>query len=176
MACKSRRRYKKRSKSRTRVISKRKRGRRRRRPIYFGGGNNEDQESSCVCIAGSALKKSKIHFAGKNLRHQLPLLKVLRDIKPEQRTIILAHLDNQGCSTVINSVKKVLHNKKLNNHTRKKLIKTLSSQKNLFRKLISSKKGKDRKQLLPAVGSGLGLVLGTAIPLLLELARRKKWI
>jgi len=122
-----------------------------------------------------ACKKKKSNSEGK-FRRQIPLLKVLKDLKPEARAIILASLDSSSCNEIVSCVRKVLQGKKLNSRTKKRIAKALSPQKNLYRDLINTNSFKAKKEILPKLGGSISLILSAAIPILLEIARAKKWI
>ena len=162
MACKTKR-------SRRGRRARRKRGRRRarryrgRKKFLFGAGMGGKMTSSL-------LKKID------NFKKEVPLLQVLKDIKPDQRTIILGSLDTKACTTISNCIRQVIKNKKLNKKTKNKLLKVLGPQKDLLRNIISEAKLSKKKELLPKLGGSLSLVLATAIPILLDIARAKKWI
>ena len=135
------------------------------------GGNTGDH------FAGAVLKRKKRANASMvAFKNDIPLLKVLHELKPDQRTIVLASLDNKSCTAVVNCLRKLIKNKKLNRKTKTKLRKALGGQKETLRSLIYDNRTKQRKELLPRVGGGLGVALGAAIPILLEIARAKKWI
>lgn len=107
------------------------------------------------------------------IRHHLPLLHVLKTLKPYQRQIIIDHLDDDSCdsltyclSTVVKQVDKLKSKKKLQG--------CVKANKKQFCKILSPAKTKKLRQgkkraLTQVGGNPLGLILSTAIPLLLSL-------
>ena len=110
------------------------------------------------------------------VKHHIPLFQVLKELKPYQRQIILDHLDNTSCKSVASCVASLLKkSSKVSPQQKKAIALAVKAQKNHFEKIISP--GKNSKQLkkdLTRVGGGpLGLILGAAIPLLVDLIARK---
>ena len=175
---------------------RKRRGRRGGRKLVFGGGKPAANAAPIVAPEASrsdgesaVASESGVDSSGtgggppaallkriRKFKKQVPLLQVLKDITPEQRTIVLGSLDARACNSVVGCVRSVMKSKKLNKKTKDKLRKALSSQKDTLRKLIGEAKSSRKRELLPSVGGGLGVLLGTAIPILLEVARSKKWI
>ena len=179
MACSTRR--PRRAKRTKRRGPKRRRRRRRVKRLIFGGGGGQggsggvgvgggESSSSSSSSSTTLLKKMN------NFKKQVPLLQVLKELKPDQRTIILGHLDANGCCAITSCIREVIRNKKLPKKTKNKLRKVLGPQKDILRQLISAQKLSKKKELLPSVGGSLTLLISTAIPILLEIARAKKWI
>ena len=164
MACSTRR--PRRAKRTKRRGPKRRRRRRRVKRLIFGGGGQGGSGGASTTL----LKKMN------NFKKQVPLLQVLKELKPDQRTIILGHLDANGCCAITSCIREVIRNKKLPKKTKNKLRKVLGPQKDILRQLISAQKLSKKKELLPSVGGSLTLLISTAIPILLEIARAKKWI
>lgn len=99
----------------------------------------------------------------------LPLVKTLRDLTANQRTLVLAHLDDKTLRTLCRVVGKVLHSgQKIPTYWKTKLVSKLSGEKCAWRRLCSDKLSdcSTRKHLLRMGGSkGFRSILHTAIPL-----------
>jgi hypothetical protein len=110
------------------------------------------------------------------LRKVLPFLQVLKQLRPGQRSILLSHLDNESCEMVYEAVANVLKNPKVTPAKRRQLKKALAPHKKCLRSLVSKKRssGLKRKDLASVGGFPLGLVLSTAIPLLLNMLTGSK--
>ena len=168
---KKKKKSKSKSKTKKKTKSKQKKNAKKKnfsKQLMFGGGGSGKNYSG--------LKKTQPSAASAAFARDIPLFKVIKDLKPEKRAIILASLNNNSCSALIKCIKKVLQNKKFKSGARARIKKLLLPQKQILRQLITSKKIKQKKELLPQVGGSLGFILAAAIPLLLDLARAKKWI
>ena len=107
------------------------------------------------------------------------LYKSLSKIKPEVLKDVLNHLDDNAVDDVCECVYNVIHTDlnlpaRVKKRLRQKL-KTKCSRKNLA--IITSKKNavSKRKKALAQEGSGIGIILGTVLPLLAQwLFNRKK--
>ena len=109
-------------------------------------------------------------------KKQIPLLKIMRDLPVDEQLILLHHLDSKACKNIVVCIKKVLAGTHLSKSSKQKLIKELGPYRDLMRSIVASKKRKESKDLLPYIGGGLSAILASAIPILIEIARRKKWI
>lgn len=103
----------------------------------------------------------------------LPLLNVLKDVKPEQRIIILAHLDNVTRDALYSTINNVLHNDRIAFRKRLFLKSKLKPFKDEFRFLADKNKSlaRKKKKLAQVGGKPLTHVIRAAIPLLLNLYR-----
>lgn len=101
----------------------------------------------------------------------LPLLNVLRTVKPEQRTILLAHMDDKTREYLYQTISHVLRSQDVPMNKRIFLRNKLDPYKNDLRILMSKKASKKKKQHhLAQIGAGpMSYVLKEAIPLLLQL-------
>ena len=120
------------------------------------------------------LKKVAVKVS--TFKKNIPFLNVIKDLTPDQRIIILSHLDSKSAKTIIQCIKKVLRGRGLKNSQREDLKNRLLPQKDLLRKIVSEKKLKQKQKHLPKIGGSLGLILGTLIPILIDFARKNKWI
>ena len=115
-----------------------------------------------------AKKKVKIGAEGKVI---LPLLNVLRSIKPEQRQILLAHINDKTRDLIYKTISEVLNSERVPFKERLRLKKNLEPYKGDLRYLThpkKAKKGKEKK--LNQIGGGpMNHILKAAIPLLLNL-------
>lgn len=97
----------------------------------------------------------------------LPLLATLSSLKPDQRTFMLAHLDEKSLRTLCTTVDKVLH-ANLPHLIESNLRKRLLSNKDRLRRLCrheSLNVGAVRKNLMKMGSGAMRLVLKNAIPL-----------
>jgi hypothetical protein len=104
----------------------------------------------------------------------LPLLHVLKSLKPDYRVIILSHLDDATRDAIYKTITQVLSSDKVPAKRRLYLKSRLSPYKNHLRYLATCKPGKRcqhlKKKRLTQIGGGpMSHVLKTAIPLLLNL-------
>jgi hypothetical protein len=101
----------------------------------------------------------------------LPLLQVLKSLEPEQRIIILAHMDDRTRDAIYETITRVLTSDKIPFERRLRLKSELADHKDCFRCLVDKKSGKrERKKKLAQVGGGVMTpVLKAAIPLLLNM-------
>jgi hypothetical protein len=109
----------------------------------------------------------------KRLRAMLPFLQVLKDLSPNQRAIILAHIDEASCETIYETVSNVLKNRSVSDTDARKLRKILAPHKGCLRSLASKRLSstQKRRKLYTIGGLPLGTILGVGIPLLLNLIR-----
>ena len=123
------------------------------------------------------MKEEKKKSAKAVFKKQIPLLKILRDLPPESQIILLHHLDSTACCNIKKCIKKVLAGTNLQESKKKNLRKNLLPYKNLMREIANTKPGHSTKNLLPQIGgAGLSLILSSALPLLIDIAKKKKWI
>lgn len=97
----------------------------------------------------------------------LPLLATLADLKLDQQTFVLAHLDEKTLRTLCSAVDKVLH-AKLPDLLKRNLRRDLSAHKDCLRRLCQHQNlscESVRKGLMRMGGGPLKLVLRSAIPL-----------
>lgn len=110
----------------------------------------------------------------KTRRVLLPVLGVLRSMKPEQRIILLAHLDDPTRDALYRTIGEVLHSDKVPRKRRLTLKGKLEPYKKELRYLANAKRtsASRKKRALAQIGGGpLSHVLGAAIPLLLDTFR-----
>lgn len=101
----------------------------------------------------------------------LPLLNVLRSIKPEQRQILLAHFDDSTRDLIYNTISEVLKSERIPLRQRLSLKTKLDPFKSDLRYLTHPRKGKSgKKKRLNQIGGGpMNHILKAAIPLLLNI-------
>lgn len=101
----------------------------------------------------------------------LPLLHVLKSIKPEQRQIILAHLDDSARDALYQTIGEVLRSDRVPFAKRLFLKSKLGPHRNDFRYLASpNKSATQKRKKLAQIGAGpMTHLLRTAIPLLMNL-------
>lgn len=103
----------------------------------------------------------------------LPLLHTLKSLKPEQRIIVLAHLNDETKDVLYQTIMWVLRGDKLPPGSRKYLQKKLLPFKKDLRYLGTAEKSPrvKQKKLMQVGGGPLKHVLSIAIPLLLDTFR-----
>jgi len=103
-------------------------------------------------------------------KEYLPFMQTLKQINPSHRTILLGHLNDETCEALYEAVKNVLENPKITPSRRAMLRKRLSPHKKVLRNLVkkSGSRSAKKKNLTKLGGNPLALILGTAIPLLLD--------
>jgi hypothetical protein len=101
----------------------------------------------------------------------LPLLHVLKSVKPEHRVILLAHLDDSSRDALYEAINQVLCSEKIPVRKRLFLKSKLEPYKGHLRYLADAKKGPvGKKKRLAQIGGGpMTHVLREAVPLLLDL-------
>jgi hypothetical protein len=107
----------------------------------------------------------------KKVKKYFELIKLLETSNPKKKEVILNHLDNNSIHFICELVHNVIHNNfQLNNKKINKLKTVLKPMKNCCR-YLSKKSGKieRKRKLMVQHGKGLGLILSTAIPILLSL-------
>ena len=120
-------------------------------------------------------KKSKSGGASKSrLRALLPFLQILKDLSPNQRAIILAHINDSSCEAIYETVSNVLRNKSVSEADARRLRKLLAPHKACLRSLVSNRVSgsQKRKKLYRIGGLPLASILAVGIPLLLSLIRK----
>ena len=114
-----------------------------------------------------------------SLKKHIPLFQVLKELKDYQRQIIVNHLDDSTCQTLASCIGSVLKKSKRISPPQKIRIKrAIQTHQKFMTKIVKKQKshkvkGKRRtsplKTPLTRIGGGtLGVILSTAIPLLLE--------
>lgn len=111
-----------------------------------------------------------IMVKGKQNRVLLPLLEVLKSVKPDQRVIILAHLDDQTRDLLYKTIYKVINSDKIPFAKRRFLNSKLTPFKNELRDLGDANKTlfQKKKRLIQVGGGPMSYVLRAAIPLILD--------
>ena len=101
----------------------------------------------------------------------LPLLTALRSVPPNLRVILLSHLDNSTRDRLYETISHVLKSNRVPFAKKLFLKSKLLPYKDQLRFLADKKKSsRSKKQRLAQIGGGpMTHVLGTAIPLLLNL-------
>ena len=101
----------------------------------------------------------------------LPLLHILRQIKPEYRIILLAHFDNATKDSIYEVITDILTTEKIPFEHRLKLKKDLSPYKNRLQQVVRRKVYSDRdRNKLPQIGGGpMTSLFDSALPYLLDL-------
>jgi len=100
----------------------------------------------------------------------------MQELSPQQRIIISGYLNNHGVNTIVDCMRKVVSGDKIDSITRSHVKESLGPYKNHLRKIVNSNDLKVKREIIPKVGAGLGSIIAIAIPILLEFARKKKWI
>lgn len=138
------------------------------------GGGSKLKQKNKKRKKQTAAKRS-VRRGKKQLCDILPFLQTFKELHPSQRGIMLAHLDEKSCNTLYETIANVLRNPNLSETRRKKLRGVLHPYKAAFRTLIKTtgNNAAKRKTLYKIGGFPLATVLGAAIPLLLDIVRKK---
>lgn len=105
-------------------------------------------------------------------KHVLPLLGVLKSLKPADRVIVLSHLDDITRDRLYETINHVLSTASPLPAAKKTLLKKrLWKHRDDLRFVTDARKraGERRKRLLQMGGAPMGYLLKTAVPLLLNL-------
>lgn len=132
--------------------------------------------------SGKKKKKKRTHYKNhkrcsmKRLSKILPFLQTFKELRPSQRGIMLAHLDDSSCKILQETIANVLRNPSVSESRKKKLRKVLQPHKSALRNLArgSSSGGAKKKTLYKIGGLPLAAILSTAIPILLDVIRSRK--
>ena len=128
-----------------------------------------DKKKSKKSVAVKPRKRSPVTSAYASKGVILPLVKTLRDLTANQRTFVLAHLDDKSLRTLCRVVDKVLHSgERIPSYWKSKLVQRLKGEKCAWRRLCSDKlsPASARKHLLRMGGKAtFRSILHTAIPL-----------
>ncbi len=100
----------------------------------------------------------------------LPLLNALKSMKPDQRIIVMSHLDDRTRDAIYRTIDTVMRSKKVPTVERKLLRERLAPHKETLRYLTNVEKGPvgKKRRLTQIGGAPLDSVLNTAIPLLMD--------
>ena len=111
----------------------------------------------------------------KRLREVIPFLQTFKDLRPNQRGILINHIDDKSCEILYEAIANVLRSPRISDGQKKKLRRALQAHKSCLRSLISSKTSKTvkRKKLQQIGGFPLATILATAVPLVLDLLMKK---
>lgn len=104
-------------------------------------------------------------------RNLLPLLQVLKHIKPEDRIILLSHFSDEAKDDLYKTISHVLLTDSVPKRRRRTLHAKLAPYKKIIKNLMSSRtspRGK-RKRVVQLGGNALGYVLSTAVPMFVNL-------
>ena len=109
-------------------------------------------------------------------KDHIPLLHVLRKLPPDDRQIILSHLDHKSCGQIENCLSKVLRQKKkMNAKTREALSACMRNHSKDFETFFTARSAKTKIRALTRVGGNpLALLLRVGLPLLISLFSSKK--
>ena len=146
------------------------RRRRTKKLNFFGSGD----QNTIPKKSGKSTKSKETSQA--LFKKKMSLFKIMRDLPLDQQFVLLHHLDSQACNDLSSCILEVVSGKHLSKEQKEHLKDNLLPYKPLLRDL-AKKSRKDTKDLIPQLGGGgLSLLLSTGIPLLIDIARRKKWI
>lgn len=113
-----------------------------------------------------------------NRKKYIPLLNVLKKLKPKEMSDIVDFLNDDAIDNICECVYNVIHTDlNLPNKKKSRLRNFIKSNCSLHRiNKISSKKENifKRRKALKQEGKGLGMILATAIPFLIDLIAGRK--
>ena len=100
----------------------------------------------------------------------LPLLKILQDLPDDHRQIVIDHLDEKTCESVIDCIKRVVKSgKKLKSN--QELREFILKNQHQIQRLLTNKGGsftRRRRSLAQFGGGPLALVMSFAVPLIVD--------
>ena len=108
----------------------------------------------------------------KQIKEALILLQSISKLKPYDRPILLAHLDEKGIDAISNLVFNLLYNKniKFTPKKRKQIKQLLKQRINDYRKLAEKRRSFiSKKRIVKQHGGFIGALLGATIPLIADL-------
>lgn len=118
-----------------------------------------------------------------SMKKFLPLIHILEGLSDSERQIVLDHLDQPSLNAVTRAVKTVLADPTtVSPSHRNDLAKAVQQNKNHFTSLLNKKVGGGKKKssccaqkraLTRIGGNPLAIILSTAVPLLIDLLRKK---
>lgn len=111
----------------------------------------------------------------KRLKETIPLIEILKELKPYQRQILIEHLDDNACNHLEECLTTVLKKGK-NSSYKKKIEHCVNENRKIFDNILRRRKSKkhQRKLLARVGGNPLGFILSAALPLLVDLVTKKK--
>ena len=100
----------------------------------------------------------------------LPLLEVLKTIRPEKRIILLSHFDDQTRDGIYKTIVDVQSSARVPKSKRKRVVKTLAPFKKQLNVIAGKRysRGAKNKSLAQMGGGPMTKVLKTAIPMMLN--------
>ena len=153
---------------------------RRKKGNFFGSGESDPKVKELTQIVKNMNMKPSSQEQNESqkrvFKKRIPLLKIMKDLSAEDQIVLLHYLDSEACQNITYCIRKILNGNYLSQKSKTKLAKDLSLYKDILRNIAKTKKYKDIKNLLPHLGGGLSIILSNAIPILLDIARKKKWI
>ena len=95
----------------------------------------------------------------------LKMLQALNSLSSEQKNDILKYMNDEGIDVICECIKNAVYNSEINKD--KALISVMKKDKKLYRYLANAKpKILSKRKRIVQTGEGLGVILGTLIPLL----------
>lgn len=107
-------------------------------------------------------------------KHHIPLLHILTELNQMERAIILSHLDDTACKTIVACIKKVEKVvQKMPMHEYKEIKRAVGRDRKIIKNLTHGGKSfsKRKKKDLPRIAGSLPALLGVVLPILLDLIR-----
>lgn len=99
----------------------------------------------------------------------LPLLSILRSIRPEQRIILLSHFDLKTKDAICSAISFTLSTEKLSKQKKRRMVKKLEPHMREILPIIRQTPVAARRKRLMQVGAGpMKHILNATIPLLLD--------
>ncbi len=107
----------------------------------------------------------------RQIRQLLPLLQVLKSMKPADRIIMMSHLSNEAKDVLFKTVTHVMSSNNLSGGRRRLLKSKLAPYKNILTYFTSSRStpAGRRKRVVQLGGSPMNYILGAALPLFVNL-------
>ena len=111
-----------------------------------------------------------------SLDKRIKLIKALKRLTDEERSIVLNFFDYKGVNEICEIARNVLFNETtVRKNNREKLRQHLIPNKSSYEYLSHKKNpAKKRKNILVQEGKGIGLILASALPFLINLFKKRK--
>ena len=100
------------------------------------------------------------------LKKCYPVLNILNKLSEGEQSVLLHHLDQDAHEAVYECVYNAITNKNIQPEKRQALRKHLKAKQKDIRYIVQSKAIRRKRKKVVQLGSGLGLILSTVLPLL----------
>lgn len=111
---------------------------------------------------------------GGSVRDHIPLLHILMKLAPEERQIVISHLNDSSCRQIETCMAKILRGKKRIDPTaREALHGCIRENESKLKKLFGARSGAGKRKALTQVGGSFySTLFSVGLPLLVDMLRR----